>query len=162
MSSLYQIDNAILECLDLETGEILDFERLGELRMEREKKIENVALWIKNLESEAAAIKAEQDTLAARRKVKENRVKSLKEYLSNSLNGQEFESAKVQIRYRKSSALEISDADTLLDWLEKNEKESCIKYKAPEISASEVTKLIKAGEEVPGAVLVERQNLLLK
>jgi len=26
--SLYEIDRAILECLDMETGEILDFEKL--------------------------------------------------------------------------------------------------------------------------------------
>ena len=162
MATLYEINAAILQCVDWETGEILDLESLEELRMEREQKIENIALWIKNLDAEVAAIKAEQDTLAARRRVKENRAKRLKEYLANTLEGSRFETAKVQIGFRKSTALEINDTDILLGWLEDHEKESCIKYEQPKINAAEVTKLIKAGEDVPGAVLVERQNLQLK
>ena len=43
--TIFEIDEAILECVDLETGEIIDAERLDALQMERDKKIENVALW---------------------------------------------------------------------------------------------------------------------
>ena len=46
--TLYEIDNAILECIDLETGEIIDTDKLDALQLERETKIENVALWIKD------------------------------------------------------------------------------------------------------------------
>lgn len=49
--TLYEIDQAIMECVDLETGEIIDVEILSELQMERETKLESVALWIKKLES---------------------------------------------------------------------------------------------------------------
>ena len=38
MRALYEIDNEILECVDEETGEILDEEKLNALEMEREKK----------------------------------------------------------------------------------------------------------------------------
>ena len=68
MATLYEIDNAIMECIDFETGEIVDFERLEELQMERERKLENVALWIKNLKSDADAIKAEKQVLDEREK----------------------------------------------------------------------------------------------
>ena len=33
---LYEIDNAILECIDMETGEVIDAEKLDALNMERE------------------------------------------------------------------------------------------------------------------------------
>ena len=50
---LYEIDEAILNCIDLETGEIIDTEQLDKLTMEREAKLENVACWIKELKAEA-------------------------------------------------------------------------------------------------------------
>lgn len=61
MPTLYEIDSAVMACVDEETGEILDEERLDTLLMERNRKLEGVALWIKNLESDAAAIKAERN-----------------------------------------------------------------------------------------------------
>ena len=56
--TLYEIDKAIMECVDLETGEIIDTEQLDKLTMEREAKLENVACWIKELKVEAEALKA--------------------------------------------------------------------------------------------------------
>ena len=44
MRALYEIDNEILACVDLETGEVIDTERLDALQMEREKKVEAVAM----------------------------------------------------------------------------------------------------------------------
>ena len=162
MATLYEINNAILECCDMETGEILDFERLEQLQLEKEQKIEGVALYIKNLDAEAAALKAEEAALAERRKAKENKVKRLKEYLFSALGGQKFETARVRLSFRNSTGVEISDELALLTWLEKNKQDQCIKYKLPEISKSEVGKLLKAGQEIPGAALVERSNLQMK
>jgi hypothetical protein len=34
---LYEIDNAIMDCVDMETGEIIDVERLSALQMERDQ-----------------------------------------------------------------------------------------------------------------------------
>ena len=162
MATLYEINNAILECCDMETGEILDFERLEQLQLEKEQKIEGVALYIKNLDADAAALKAEEAALAERRKAKENKAKRLKEYLVNALEGQKFETARVRLSFRNSTGVEISDELALLTWLEKNKQDQCIKYKLPEISKSEVGKLLKAGQEMPGAALVERSNLQMK
>ena len=41
--TIYEIDQAIMECVDFETGEIIDTEQLDELQMERDTKLENVA-----------------------------------------------------------------------------------------------------------------------
>ena len=64
MANLYEINQAITECIDNETGEIIDVEKLEELQLEREAKIENVALWYKNLLSDAEAYKAEKNAFA--------------------------------------------------------------------------------------------------
>ena len=65
MMKLYEIDAAIMECIDLETGEIVDADRLTALQMEREQKLENVALWIKDLDAEAKALKAEEQSFSS-------------------------------------------------------------------------------------------------
>ena len=57
---LYEIDKAILECVDQETGEIIDTEKLSDLQMQKDTKVENIALWIKDLLAEADAIKNER------------------------------------------------------------------------------------------------------
>ena len=46
---LYEINEAIENCVDTETGEILDEAALDALKIEREEKIRNIAAWIVNL-----------------------------------------------------------------------------------------------------------------
>ena len=61
MASLYEINKEILECVDMESGEIIDEERLQNLAFEKNDKLENIALWIKNLKAEAEMVKAEKN-----------------------------------------------------------------------------------------------------
>ena len=60
--TLYEIDAAMQECIDPETGEV-DAERIEALAMERDKKIENIALWIINIKADIETAKAEIDRL---------------------------------------------------------------------------------------------------
>ena len=160
--TLYEIDKAIAECLDLETGEILDLDRLNEMQIEKDKKLENVALYIKQLEAEAEAIRSEETRLAERRKVKENKVAGLKGWLTAVLDGATFETSRVRLSFRKSEKVELEDELTVLEYCEKNNLDNCLKYKFPDISKPEIKKLLKAGEKIPGAVLVETNNLQMK
>lgn len=57
--TLYEIDSAIMDCVDEETGEIIDLEKLEALNIERDKKVEGIALAVKNYAAEAKAIKEE-------------------------------------------------------------------------------------------------------
>ena len=86
--TLYDIEDAILDCIDTENGDILDVEKLEALEMERDTKISNIACWVKELRSEAAAIKAEKDALDKRMKAKDNLADRLSSYLENFLMGQ--------------------------------------------------------------------------
>ena len=111
--NLYEIENEILNCVDMETGEIVDIKKLESLQMERDQKIENIGCWIKNLLSDAKALKEEKETLAARQKIAENKAASLKKYLSRYLNGEKFKSAKLSISYRKSDSVNIAEDATV-------------------------------------------------
>ena len=155
MASLYEIDQAIMECLDWETGEILDAERLNALQMERQDKVESVALWIKNLSADAIAYKAEKDAFAEREKATLKKIESLKNWLAGALEGQKFSTWRCSVTFRKSEAVEIEDEAMLPPEL-KTEK---ITYSPNKTAIKEA---IKAGAEIAGCKLVERMNPTIK
>ena len=156
---LYDIDKAISDCVDAETGEIIDFEKLEALQMEREKKIDNIACWYKSLLSDAEGIKKEKEALAQRQKVKENEAARIKEYLSYLLEGQKLETSRNKISWRTSKQVHITDISQVLS------NEAYIKprkYDESEINKTAVKEALLAGENVPGAELVTNLNLQIK
>ena len=84
--TLYEIDQNIMALID-EDGEITNPEAFNALQLSRTEKIEGIACWIKNLTADAAAIKAEEEALAERRKAIENERKSLRDCLTKTLAG---------------------------------------------------------------------------
>ena len=78
--TLYEIESAIVDCFDPETGELLDAAAFEDLQLERSTKIENIACWIKDLNSDVDAIRAEEKVLADRRRSLENKAENLKTY----------------------------------------------------------------------------------
>lgn len=151
--TIYQIDEAILGCIDTETGEV-DVEKLGELTLQREQKIENIACWIKNLISDAKALKDEKKALEERIKAKENRAESLKSYLENVLDGQRFETPKCAVAFRKTQSVNISDLSAIpTDYL---------RFKPAEADKAAIKAAIKNGETVSGAELIEKLSMSIK
>ena len=155
---LYEIDNAIYECVN-EDGEVIDQEKLEELQMERDKKIEGIACWIKELAAEANAIKEEKLKLESRQKVAENKVKSLKNYLAYALQGTSFRTAKVSVSFRKTESVEVTP-----DGLEnlKAMRDDLLKYKEPEPDKTAIKQAIKDGLSVRGVRLVQNTSTIIK
>ena len=157
--NIFEIDKAIMECVDIETGEIIDIERLDELQMERDNKIENVACWIKELKVEAEALKAEKQALAERQKTAERKVESLKKWLAYALNGEKFKTTKCAVSFRKSEAVEVTDEG--LNNLMK-EHDDLLTYKAPEPNKTAIKQAIKDGLNVAGVQLVQNTSTIIK
>lgn len=158
---LYEIDQKIMELVDKETGELLDYEAFEQLQMERDSKIENMACWYKELDALAEAIRTEELTLAERRRVIENKADRLKNYLGRILNGEKFQSAKCAIGFRKSASVSVDDYDACLAWAVENEVH-CFRYKPAELDKTEIGKLLKAGNEIPGVSLTEKTSVSVK
>lgn len=154
MATLYDIDARILDCVDTETGEVISPEKLDELIMERNQKLENVALFIKNLESDAAAIKAERDSLDKRMKSAENKAKSLREWLSAALETKPFETARVRVSFRKSTVTEVNTDSLPKKW--------CVKKVSYTPDKAAIKAALLAGTKIRGASLTEHQNLQIK
>lgn len=163
MASLYEIDASIMALVDPETGEITDWAAFDALQMEREKKIENVACWYKNLIAEANMLKNEETALRTRREAVERSAERRLEYLRNALCGTSFKTAKCAISFRKSiPTVQIDDAAIVREWAEKNEHYECIKYAEPELRKKELGDLLRKGIEVPGVQLVQGVSMGVK
>lgn len=153
--NLYEINQEILSCIDLETGEILDTEKFDALQIDYNTKIENVALWHKNLLAEATAYKTEKDVFAEKQKRAEAKAESLKGYLSSALAGKKFDTTKVSVSWRKSASVDIEDVEKLPEAYRK----TVTTVSADKTSIGEA---LKAGEFVEGATLVENNNIQIK
>ena len=158
--TIYEIDNEIMNCIDVETGEVIDTEKLNDLQMERDAKIENVALWIKELKAEAEAIKNEKQALADRQRVAENKAESLKNWLAYALNGEKFKTAKCSISYRNSESVEVTEEG--LEALMRDH-EDLLTYKTPEPNKKAIKDAIKNdGLTVAGVQLVQKTSTIIK
>ena len=163
MKPLYEIDQAILDCVDLETGEILDQAKLDALQMERERKLEGVALWVKDLKAEAAAVKEEADKLKAREKSLNNKMDGLKNWLSYALGGEKLKTARCNVYYTHNQRLAVEDEGKLIGFLKTlNEPEQFLKFSEPELRKDEIKKAIKDGYEIPGASLEQTESVVIK
>lgn len=163
MASLYEL-NAKLATYEMEfdpdTGEWLNEDELTALHMDMDEKIENICFFIKNRRAEVSAIKKEEESLSERRKAKEREVDRLTTYLANNLQGQKFETPRVQVSWRMTPpAVKILDADKIPQEFLKEIKETKpdlnkIKAKLKEYKAK--------GETVDWATLTQTNKMSVK
>lgn len=154
MATLYEIDKEIMNCFDAETGEILDVERLNGLQMARDEKIENAALYYKNLLSDADAYKAEKQAFADREQAARRKAESLKQYLDYALNGEGFKTAKVAISFCASERVVIDDISRL--------DMAYVRFAKPTADKIAIKKAIKDGAVVVGAHTEAAKNMQIK
>ena len=154
MASLYEINQSIMDCIDMETGEIIDIDQLHELQMDRTDKIRNIACYIKNLRSDAAAYDEEAKTFAARKKAAQTKADSLTAYLSSMLNGEKVKDKEYSISWRKSESVNITDDSLLPD--------TYLVPQPPKVDKAGIKAALKAGTAVTGAELAEKNNIQIK
>ena len=163
MRALYEIDQEILDCLDMETGEILDTEKLDALQMERERKLEGVALWVKDMKAESAAVKEEADKLTARKKALDNKIESLKNWLLYALDGEKLKTPRCSVYQTHSQKLNVPDEPGLISFLQTlEEPEKFLRFKEPELKKDDIKKALKEGTIIPGAALEETESVVIK
>ena len=141
------------------------FDTLDGMEQELVRKAENVAVYIKNMESEAKTLKAEEDKLKARRQAKENAAKRMREYLMGCMkqaNISKIDEPRAIISLRNNpESVEISDENDFISWANEDHDEY-LRYKAPEINKTAVKNALKSGAEIPFAALTRSQSLTIK
>ena len=159
--TLYEIQDNIRQAIEQgfneETGEIFDASDIEALQIQRDEKIESIALFIKDLTAEANAIKAEKAALAKRQQTAENHAESLKRYLSKCLDGQRFKTPKVAISYRKSQTVELIDGFDIRLLPEEYQRKV-----EPEVDKTALKDALKEGKEIYGVYLQDHTNTIIK
>ena len=152
--TIYEIDAKIAGCIT-DDGEIINIELFDALQIERGLKIENVACWYKNLLADAESISIEGKILKERETRIRSKADSLKMYLTNVLLGEKFNSPRAAINWRRSDETVINDEDTVpMEF--KNAK---ITYTPDK---TRIKAAILAGQAVPGAAVVPKNNIQIK
>lgn len=158
--NLYEINNAITQVIAEytdENGEITEkgFETLSALQMEKEQKIENIALWIKDLKSENSAIKSEIDGFKSRLRANENKIMALEKWLIEATESRKFSTAKCMVSFRTSTAIEITNIDEI--------PEAFVRQRA-EITPdkAKIKAVLQSGGFIKGAKLESRKSVIIK
>lgn len=160
--SLYTLTNdmiALIEggmIVDEESGEILfDADNFEEKEGEYLDKLEGCGIYCKNEQAEIDAIREEEKRLADRRRIKENKVKRLKEYMLQSMDAtqtEKLDTPKVFISKRKSQKVIIdNEAKIPRQFIKITET----------VNKTELKKALKNGD-ITGAHIEYSVNLQLK
>lgn len=122
--------------------------------MQRDEKIENVALYYKNITSDVEQFKAEENKLAERREREEKKAEVLKKFLSEQLNGEKFKTIRVEISFRKSERVDIIDSSAI--------PAEYMVVKDPTPDKTKIKKAIKDGTTIDGAEISSHSNIQIK
>ena len=167
---LYEVNQMIEgifeQLVDPETGEIVENEallaQLDSLQMERSRILEYLAKLVLNTRDQMAALKEEEKRLKERRASLERKDTRLMEILDRECAGEKTDCGVATVCYRKTTRVEVGDDATAVSWLMEHGHSQCYKVPAPEISKTEVKKLLTAGTEVPGVALVQDYSCSLR
>ena len=146
----------------METGEILDTEKLDALQMEREAKLEGVALWVKDLKAEAAAVKEEADKLNARKKALDNKIEGLKNWLLYALGGEKLKTPRCSVYQTHSQRVAVADEAGLISFLKTLKDPGRFVRYTEELRKDDIKKALKEGTIIPGASLEETESVVIK
>ena len=164
--ALYKLNDEYFKVLseiesDEETGEILNEEKMHELldlKQNINEKLENISIYIKNLNAEVEAIDNEQNNLDKRKKQKQKRADWLRNYLIEQmqrLGQKDFETAKTRLRVSTRPKTFIDD-ESLIPKEYFNEKTTYT------VSLSRIKEAIENGETVAGARLIDNPSINIK
>lgn len=153
--NLYEIDQSIMELVDQDTGEILDVDKLEELQLARNVKIENIACYIKNLEHDAAGYKAQMDAFAERKKAAERTIERLRSLLTRYLAGEKFSSERCAVSFRRSETVHYDSVDKI-------PAQYLVTSTSVMPDKQAIKRAIKAGDAVEGCWLETNLNAQVK
>lgn len=159
MAKLYELTKnyfVLWQQLDDMDPEILEA-KLQECEGQIEEKAENIAKLIKSIDADVDALKTEEKRLSDRRKALENKKDRVKTYLEKQLEFAGMEKVKTTTftvaMQNNPASVNIFSEDSI--------PEQFIMYEK-KISKADILEKLKAGEEVPGAILQQSKSLRIR
>ena len=157
MANIYEITQDYLKLMELASDPEIDPEIIADtfegIDGELEIKAENYAKIMKNLEGDIAALKAEEERLAKKRKAIENNIKRMKVALQEAmeLTGKtKFKTDLFSFGIQKNAPSVVIDAADIRDI-----PEEYLKYKEPDVDKTAIKNAINAGVDFEGLAHLE-------
>ena len=162
MRKLYEINEDILTAIEAARTEAEENDGvvsdnlvncLESLQIERDDKIEAVALYVKDLDVYSKALDDEAKRIREEKAKTAREIEGLKFYLSNALDGEKFKTAKTSISFRRSEKVVGDDVESL--------GSDYIRTKI-EADKTAIKKALKEGVELAGWSLEENRSITVK
>lgn len=152
---LYEIDEAIRSCIDMETGEIIDTERLHALELTREEKLEGVALWIKEDKADEKALEEAIKEMKSKLDSCQKRIESKKQWLAEALAGRKMKTAKISVYYqtRQSTVVDEKVVDSLPDEFVKVSRSA---------NKTAIAEALENGAVIDGCRIVQNTSMIIR
>ena len=151
---LYEINQEILSCIDMETGEIIAPEKLEALQMDKHEKLRNIAFVALNAAADVKAYEEQEKKFTARKKAAKATVAWAKETLARELAGKKMKEPEFTVSYRKSEAVKIADLNSVPD--------EFLCPQPPKVDKAGLKEAIKGGAVIDGVTISEKQNIQIK
>ena len=154
MATLFEINQEIIDCIDLETGEIIAPEKLETLQIDKHEKLRNIAFVALNAAADVKAYDEQEKKFAARKKAAKATVEWAKETLARELAGKKMKEAEFSISYRKSEAVEVADEAAVPN-----------EFRIPQpdkIDRAALKAALKNGAVIDGVTIAEKQNIQIR
>lgn len=160
-----------LDDIDLESVEGPElFEAFADtlegIEIEFDEKAEKIACFIKELNYEAANIKAEKQSLDKRQKAKEKKSEQLKRYLMECMDRagkQKIDRPLATLSIRNNAeSLKVENDLEFIRWAEAAGRDDLIRHKDPDIDKTALKKAVKEGLVVSGVTLERSRSLTIK
>lgn len=157
MSTLYELTGQFLEIYNMDLDDETKLDTLDSIdwNEDYENKVENYIKVMKNLEADIAARKNEQDRLKKLNDADKKKIERMKSAIAASMELTEHDKVDTtlfKVSFKRSKSVEV-DMVLLADQYKR------IKY---EPNKDEIKRLLKSGEEILGAELVEKKNLNIR
>ena len=159
---LYEIPEQYRQALesidvDEETGEIVNADALNQFEMDAKEKIENAALFVRELERESQAISEEAERMRNRAKAVERKAERIKSLILTAL--QPFDgrvkTQRITVYERHTDVVKIVEGSTLPD-----------AYVTKKVTLSpnktELKRAIKAGATIDGVTLEDSVSVVMR
>lgn len=141
------------------------FDTLNALEDEFESKAENVAVYLKSVFVEIAAMKDEEAALRRRRQNLEKNMDAMQRHLIGAMNKiglKKIEMPRARITVRNNGeSLAVDNEEDFIEWAKENAME-LLKFSAPSIKKTDTKKLLQKGEDIPFVHLTRTQSLIIK
>ena len=131
---------------------------LDEVQEQFDLKAESIIRYIRNLDAQSSALKAEEDRLAARRKAIDNKAAWLRDYIADQMRAMGLREVKAGIfeaKFRKNPASLTITNKALIP-------AQYFIAQEPRIDNAAIKEALKAGQAIDGAELVQGETLAIR